>query len=56
MSDILNIYIFAPLFENLSVAQLAEQLTLNQRVQGSNPCGETDKKPVPAHGLLALSD
>ena len=23
------------------LAQLAEQLTLNQRVQGSSPCGET---------------
>ncbi len=26
-----------------SVAQLVEQLTLNQRVQGSSPCGPTIK-------------
>ena len=27
--------------ENVPVAQLVEQLTLNQWVQGSNPCGDT---------------
>ena len=27
--------------ENVSVAQLVEQLTLNQRVDGSNPSGDT---------------
>lgn len=27
-----------------SVAQLVEQLTLNQRAQGSNPCGPTSNK------------
>lgn len=32
---------FAP--SNLSVAQLVEQLTLNQWVTGSNPVGETEK-------------
>ena len=32
----------------LSVAQLADQLTLNQRVLGSNPSGETrEKKSLP---------
>jgi hypothetical protein len=30
----------------VSVAQLVEQLTLNQRVQGSNPCGDTDNQRV----------
>jgi hypothetical protein len=29
-----------------SVAQLVEQLTLNQRVQGSSPCGVTDNQAV----------
>ncbi len=29
--------------QNLSVAQLVEQLTLNQWVVGSNPTGETSK-------------
>ena len=34
--------IFAPSnSENVPVAQLVEQLTLNQWVQGSNPCGDT---------------
>ena len=27
-----------------SVAQLVEHLTLNQGVQGSTPCGSTEKK------------
>lgn len=31
---------------NVPVAQLVEQLTLNQRVQGSSPCGDTtDNSP-----------
>ena len=30
--------------KGLSVAQLAEQLTLNQRVAGSSPAGETIDK------------
>ena len=29
--------------EKVPVAQLVEQLTLNQWVQGSNPCGDTKK-------------
>ena len=28
-----------------SVAQLVEHLTLNQGVQGSTPCGSTEKSP-----------
>ncbi len=35
--------IFAPAITG-SVAQLVEQLTLNQRVQGSSPCGTTKDK------------
>ena len=36
---------FAPAFEkNAPVAQLVEHLTLNQGVQGSNPCGCTKRK------------
>ncbi len=36
------------------VAQLVEQLTLNQRVQGSNPCTPTNQvKAVLRQGLLA---
>ncbi len=31
---------------NRSVAQLVEQLTLNQRAQGSNPCRPTEKERV----------
>jgi hypothetical protein len=33
--------IFAVLYLFVSVAQLVEQLTLNQRVHGSSPCGDT---------------
>src|SRR6056297_3833917 len=33
--------IFITFVRKRPVAQLAEQLTLNQRVQGSNPCGPT---------------
>ncbi len=39
-----KIPIFAP--PNLSVAQLVEQLTLNQWVTGSNPVGETNNQPL----------
>ena len=39
-----NPYICSLIFSNDSVAQLVEQLTLNQRVQGSSPCGVTSKK------------
>ena len=28
----------------VSVAQLVEQLTLNQRVHGSSPCGDTENE------------
>ena len=36
---------FAPAFKkNAPVAQLVEHLTLNQGVQGSNPCGCTLRK------------
>jgi hypothetical protein len=37
-----NSYLCTP--EILSVAQLAEQMTLNHRVEGSNPSGETGTK------------
>lgn len=30
----------------VSVAQLVEQLTLNQRVHGSSPCGDTDNEAL----------
>ncbi len=30
--------------QQVPVAQLVEQLTLNQWVQGSNPCGDTPKR------------
>ena len=40
----LKIVTFAP--SNLSVAQLVEQLTLNQWVRGSSPRGETKKKSI----------
>ncbi len=30
--------------QNLSVAQLVEQMTLNHWVEGSSPSGETSKK------------
>ncbi len=42
---------------NLSVAQLVEQLTLNQWVTGSNPVGETKKnhlKEIPTDGFIVL--
>ena len=32
--------------QNLSVAQLVEQLTLNQWVVGSNPTGETENETL----------
>ena len=35
-----------------SVAQLVEQLTLNQWVQGSIPCGPTTKKAIRMDGLF----
>lgn len=35
----------------VSVAQLVEQLTLNQRVQGSSPCGDTKWKRVTSFGV-----
>ena len=34
---------FCSLKRDVPVAQLVEQLTLNQWVQGSNPCGDTEK-------------
>jgi hypothetical protein len=39
-----NDYICSP--KNVSVAQLVEQLTLNQRVDGSNPSGDTEKEAL----------
>ena len=45
-SSIINHYQFPFIIiyicKNDSVAQLVEQLTLNQRVQGSSPCGVTN--------------
>ncbi len=32
--------------EKVPVAQLVEQLTLNQWVQGSNPCGDTENEAL----------
>ncbi len=39
-----------------SVAQLVEQLTLNHRVQGSNPCGVTKKSMQPFALTFLLFD
>ena len=39
-----NSPIFAARF--VSVAQLVEQLTLNQRVHGSSPCGDTENEAL----------
>ena len=39
---------------NAPVAQLVEHLTLNQRVQGSNPCRRTNDKVVGKNRLLRL--
>ncbi len=53
ISNIFNILlILQPL--KVSVAQLVEQLTLNQRVQGSNPCGDTDNQRIMGYLLLVL--
>ena len=38
--------------ENVPVAQLVEQLTLNQWVQGSNPCGDTKAAEMPLFFVL----
>ena len=38
---------FCSLKRDVPVAQLVEQLTLNQWVQGSNPCGDTEKHSKP---------
>ena len=47
---------FALAFEmkHAPVAQLVEQLTLNQRVQGSSPCGRTKNKKEESIGFSFL--
>jgi hypothetical protein len=35
-----------PIQSSVSVAQLVEQLTLNQRVHGSSPCGDTGNQAL----------
>ena len=37
--------------EIVSVAQLVEQLTLNQRVHGSSPCGDTENEALTTSNL-----
>ena len=44
---------FAPAFGKVvSLAQLVEQLTLNQWVEGSSPSGDTNKKDAKRHLFL----
>ncbi len=37
-----------------SVAQLVEQLTLNQRAQGSNPCGPTKNEAITSGVIVSF--
>ena len=39
---------------NRSVAQLVEQLTLNQRAQGSNPCRPTENEAITKHVIVSF--
>ena len=43
-NSIIKIENCLPVKRNALVAQLVEHLTLNQRVQGSNPCRRTKKR------------
>ena len=44
-----------PNAEKVSLAQLVEQLTLNQRVEGSSPSGDTKRKTSRNFGSFFLS-
>jgi hypothetical protein len=46
---------FSDIEERASLAQLVEQLTLNQRVVGSSPTGGTPNYPVSTKGLRLQS-